>query len=328
VQIDHVGYLDRTLAERKARRKLRLLRMDYAVDPNNASTLLHLGIALHRMPNKSEARTHLLRLVDMGLDHASYMRWVYQALAEMSLVEGRPAEAAYFAERGLTHFPADEHLLFSQAMACYAAEDYAAVVRILERVIHSPPSRDLMFCAVANVRNKLAPRLLGAVRRMQQAYSEAEATLQAVLGEFPDDTSTWYNLGLVYLDQGAGQKLVPVVRNLLNLRGGKIEAGLLAALWYLRHGDPTLAGPVIDDLIAQAPQMPRPRMLRAEWLSRCGAPLEAQIHALRDVLRIQPGNIEAHGWLKAALSVQAARAQTPAGAWSSSVVLMPGVPVG
>jgi tetratricopeptide (TPR) repeat protein len=315
------------LRERKGRRKLRLLRMDYAVDPNNPSTLLHLGMTLYRTHN-GEAKRHLLRLLEMDLGSVTFMRRVYYTLAELSLMEGKPDQAAEFAERGLALFPHDEHLLFAQASAWYELEEYAAAVSALETIIHGLPSRHMLFGAIGNVRSKLAPRMLGAARRMQRAYREAEAALQAVLQEFPTDAISWYNLGLVYLDQGDGQRLAPVVRKLLDLPRGNIDAGLLAALWYLRHGDPSLAGPIIEDLIAQAPQMPRPRMLRAEWLSRCRAPLEAQIQALRDVLRIHPGNTEAQRWLQVAHRVQSAAAQPAASTASTSVILMPGVAVG
>ena len=41
VQIQHTGYLDPAVEQRKLNRDVRLLRMDYAVDPDNTSTLVH-----------------------------------------------------------------------------------------------------------------------------------------------------------------------------------------------------------------------------------------------------------------------------------------------
>jgi glycosyltransferase involved in cell wall biosynthesis len=327
VQIEHVGYLNAALRERKSRRKMRLLRMDYAVDPNNPSTLLHLGMTLNKT-NAQEARRHLLRLLEMNLGQVTFLRRVYFTLAELSLMEGKPGEAAEFTQRGLALFPDDEHLLFAEASAWYALEDYAAVVSVLEQIIHNPPPRHMLFGAIGNIRSKLAPRMLGSVQRMQKAYGAAEATLLALVRQFPTDNLSWYNLGLVYLDQVQLQNFASIVRQLLALPGGSIEGGLLTALWYLRHGDPSVAGPMIDQVIAEAPRMPRPRMLRAEWLSRCRAPLAAQIQALRDVLRVQPGNTEAVRWLQAAQQLQSAPAQAAVDNWSTSVVLMPGVPIG
>jgi len=328
IQIDHVGYQDRTVSERKSRRKLRLLRMDYAVNPDDPSTLLHLAMSLLHSPNNREAKTYLLHLVDLSLGGWAYMRWVYHALAELAITEGNPAEAARFAKLGLLLFPDDEHLLLAQAVAWYVMGNYAAAGQSLDALINGEQKPHMVYGAPAHVREKLAPRMLAAVQRMQKAYTASEATLQGLLRLYPDDLSSWYNLGLVYLDQGIGNKLAVLVRHLLTLKDGHIDAGLLAALWHLRYGDPTLAGPIIDQLIAEVPRLPRPRMLRAEWLSRCRAPIEAQIRALRDVLRLQPGNAEARHWLAEARRVQAATVQPAVSDWSTSVVTMPGVGVG
>jgi hypothetical protein len=68
-------------------------------------------------------------------------------------------------------------------------------------------------------------------------------------------------------------------------------------------------------------------MLRAECLSRMRAPLEVQIKALRDVLRAQPGNLEAKRWIEAAQKLQTAPVQPAEAAWPSTVVAAPGVAV-
>jgi tetratricopeptide (TPR) repeat protein len=328
IQIDHIGYLDPVLQGPKARRKLRLLQMDYAVNPDHPSTLLHLGMSLVHTKKIGEARRHLLRLVAMNLGRANYMRWVYQVLAELSLKEGRPAEASEFAARGLLAFPDDEQLQLVQAMALYVQEKYGAAAQALFSLIHSQSSRHMHFCSTCNTRRLVAPRMLGVVQRMQKVYSDAEATLKSVLRDFPSDINAWYNLGLVYLDIGNGQRLAPVVHQLQTLPRGHLDAGLLAALWQMRHGELAMAGPIIDQLIAEAPDWPRPRMLWAEWLSRRQAPWETQMQALRDVLRLQPGNLEAESWIQAVKRVQAPPAPIAASQWFTSDVSMPGVAIG
>jgi glycosyltransferase involved in cell wall biosynthesis len=320
VEIYHLGYRERTLAERKARRKLRLLRMDYAVDPDNTSTLLHLGMAL-KNTNRREARSHLLRLVRGDRGSAGWARWAYDGLANIALVEGEPEEAIRFAQLGLRQFADDEDLLFAEAAAYYAQEDYDAATRVLNQILRSSPSRHMKFGSLSNIKNKLAPRMLGAVQRMQQAFDEAEATLLALLRDFPTDVTAWYNLGLVYVDQGRGQQVAEVGQRLLNVAGGVGDAGLLAVLWHLRQGDPALAGPLLDRVIADAPHSPRPRMLRAEWLSRMQAPIEAQIQALRDILRVQPGNVEARQWIDKAHRFKAAQAAPVSSPWFTSVAM-------
>ena len=155
----------------------------------------------------------MLRLVEMGLDSTSIMRRVYYTLAELLLSEGKPGESAQYAERGLALFPDDEHLLFALASAKYVLEDFSAVNSALTQVINSPRSRHMYFGSVGDVRKKLAPRMLGAVQRMQKCYRSAEVTLEGVVCNYPGDGLAWYNLGLVYLDQGDGQKLARLFAN-------------------------------------------------------------------------------------------------------------------
>jgi cytochrome c-type biogenesis protein CcmH/NrfG len=163
---------------------------------------------------------------------------------------------------------------------------------------------------------------------MQRAYGEAEAVLRQLLRTFPADSSAWYNLGRVYLDQGKGPLLAEVAQQVMSMAGGAVDAGLLAALWHMRYGDVRCAGPIIDDLIAKAPMLPQPRMLRAEWLSRVRAPMEAQIRALRDVLRVQPGNLEALQWIATAERLQASQVRPPQPAWPTAVAVAPGAAAG
>src|SRR5688572_23934463 len=84
IQIDHVGYQDSGLRQRKLQRDVRLLRMDYAVEPDDASTLLHLGLAYAELRNFPEARKYLQRLLS-GSEGGEHLRRVFAALAEMSL---------------------------------------------------------------------------------------------------------------------------------------------------------------------------------------------------------------------------------------------------
>ena len=334
IQIEHIGYQDRTLTERKARRKLRLLRMDYAIDPSDESTLFHLAMAQASAGAREQARETLLKLVTIGNAARSYLRRVYAALADLAIQDGRPEEAVALAERGLALFPADLHLLFAKANGYYVLEDNGRAALALEAVMSLPPSRHLLIAAAADVQTKLAPRMLASVRRIQERFAEAEQLLVGVIQRFPHDLSAWYNLGLLYLDQRNGLQLAQVVRRLASLRGGRLDAGMLSALWQVRHGDLLAAGPLIDELIVEAPKLPCPRMLRAEWLSRMGASWDEQLKALRDVVRVQPSNTEARRWM-ALVEHQRAKAMptliaTVGGppAVAGTLTVMSGQPVG
>jgi tetratricopeptide (TPR) repeat protein len=326
VQIEHVGYQEAPLLFRKRQRKLRLLRMDYAENPDNPSTLFHLGMAHAGLGKHAEARKYLLRLLELQTCPDERLGQVLCTLAVLYQREGKPAEALETIAQGLTWFPSDETLNYLQAQILYDAQHYEAAQTALARIIDAPGPRPNPGDAPADLKRKLAPRLLGAVLRMQGELGAAEEMFQRVLSAFPQETQTWYNLGLVHLDARNPWALQEVVQKLAGCPRGEVFANLLSALWRLRSGQLEGAGALIDKIIEELPQMPLARMLRAELLSRQGAPYEAQIRALRDVLRVQPQNNEAQAWLKQLEAAEAAtRWATPAEAWGGSIIMSPGV---
>src|SRR5262249_7335794 len=106
---------------------------------------------------------------------------------------------------------------------------------------------------------------------------------------------------------------------------GEIFALLLEATWHVEHNQPEAAGPLIDRLIGLAPQMPLPRILRAELLARTGAPIPDRIHACRDILRVQPGNLDAQRLIHQ-LELAQIQLTTAAHAQSSPILTGAGLP--
>jgi tetratricopeptide (TPR) repeat protein len=298
VQIEHIGYQDATRDEARTQRNLPLMRLDLQDDPNNPNTLLQLGYALSDR-DPAEARRHLQRLVGLERGRGDILQPAYCLLTEIALNGGEIQEAIGYVSRGLELFPDDPRLLYQWALVQFAVQDYAEAASLLERAIRQPPARRVEYGTARNVQSKIAPRMLASIRRLQQHFREAEQLLVNVLNQFPDDVLSWYNLGLVYVDEVRLDPFAEVVRKLLSMPQGSIEGGLLTALWYLRHGDPAAAGPIIEQLLAEAPDRPQPWMLRAELLSRLGAAVPMQIESLREVLRLEPHNAEAKGWLMA-----------------------------
>jgi tetratricopeptide (TPR) repeat protein len=321
IQIDHVGYLDATARQRKLQRNVRLLRMDYAVDPGDGSTLAHLGLAYARLGNHSEAKKCLLTLLAAQPGAADHLRPVYATLAEMALREGKPQEAIQVVGRGLACFPQDEHLLYVQAKALYELGKYDAAKSILAGIIASGQSPRYHAGAPSEIKRKLAPRNLGEVLRMQRALPAAEATLLGVVNDFPEDTLSWHALGRVYIDTNNHQKFHEIVERLRLCPRGDIFASLLLAAWHLLHNELEPAELVIEHLICTAPEMPLARLLRAEWLAASGAPPESRIAAYRDFLRLQPGNAYAAGILQRLQSAQRAASSGRADECCTSVVL-------
>jgi glycosyltransferase involved in cell wall biosynthesis len=327
VQIEHVGYVDAALCHRKQHRKLRLLRMEYAVNPDDSNVLFHLGLAYASIHNFGEARKHLLRLLDAQYDWLVTAR-IYIALAEMDLAEGKLQNALRSVTAGLVRRPENEHLRYLQAQIYCQFLNLDAAAAELQRIIACAPQQSHRGIELGNIRKKSAPRLLADVFRMQGRFSAAETVLQPLLAAYPDDTLSWYALGLVAIDSGNQHQLDRAIQSLKGCPQGDLHGRLLLSRWHVRRNELKAAGELIDGLVAEAPQMPIPRMLRAEWLSRCGASVALQLQAVRDVIRIQPQNGEAARWLQALEGLEQATHPHTAGDFCTSVILMPGISVG
>lgn len=298
LEIEHVGYLDRAFANRKARLKLRLLRMDYAVDPDDVNTLLHMGSAQLALGNHAEAKRCFQRILDMNLGSAECMRRVYDMLIQLSYLPGEAADAAGFTHRALNCFPDDEIFLFTRAKLRYLDGDFAATIRELEYLRSHARPRNFHYQTPTNVKTRLAPLLLAAAYRMQQDYARAERTLEELIRVLPNDCEALFNLGMAHLDEACWPKFVELVHRLAATAGGATGAALLTAKMLLRQGDFPQAARLIDQIIDQEPYLPRARMLRTEYLALSKQPLEIQIQAHRDLLRIDPANCEVRAWLK------------------------------
>lgn len=330
VQIEHVGYRDATARQRKLQRDLRLLRMDYAVAPHDTSTRLHLGMTCFQLGRFDEARHHLrLVLAQAGQEpgavkaencEPAHLRQVYAALAEIAMRLGQPREAMSVLREGLARFADDEYLRYLLAECHYLLDEFLQARQVLEELIALPAVSRYHGGVPGQIRELMAPRKLADTLRLLGQLGEAEVVLRSLLARFPHDTHSWHTLGRVYLDAGDRAHFEQAVAGLHDCPQGEIFISLLRALWHLRYGPKEQAGAWIDRAIALAPQMPLPRVLRAEWLIATGAPREACIQALKDVLRVQPGHVEARQLLERWLSPPARVPREPAG-WFTSVVV-------
>jgi tetratricopeptide (TPR) repeat protein len=326
IEIDHVGYLDLAAVRRKLQRNIRLLQMDYAVDPTDTSTLFHLGITYSRVGTYAEARKHLMQVISGNCTDLDLLRRVFGALADLSISQSQFDEAEEMVRRGLAFFPSDEYLLYLLSQVLYEVHRYDEARAVLDQVMFRSTARLPLAGGPGHIRSKLAPRKLGAVLRMQGEFPAAEAALNALVQEFPEDTHGWYLLGLVHLDTGDGGKLAEVIDRLAGCPQGTIYGSLLRATWHLRQQEWVEARPVIDRLVAEIPDWPLPRLLRAEWLARCGAPREDQQRALHDLLRVRPGNRYALIRLEALAQPPAAvELRPPVSEWGTSVIVTAGV---
>jgi glycosyltransferase involved in cell wall biosynthesis len=322
VRIDHLGYLDAAVVERKLQRNIRLLRMEYAINPDDPDALIDLGVAHARRGNSSEAHRHFGRLLEIVPRCCLHTRRMFTALVELAIQEGKFQEAVDASARGLVFFPDDAYLAFMQAEALYQLGEYDAAQPVLVRIIREPePPRGLRVGVPNDIRRRLAPLGLSEVLRMRRALDQAEWVLGSVTQAFPHDPVVWHQLGRIYVDLGDRQKLERVLDRLSACSRGKLFSSLLNAAWQLSRGELAVAEKAIDESIAQAPAMPLPRAMRAVCLSRRGAPQTKQRGACRDMLRVQPGNAHILNLLAGLESTRHEAGAAPQHDWYGSVTI-------
>lgn len=293
VQINHTGYQDQGLQQRKLQRDLRLLRMDFATDPDDASTLIHLGLTYYHLGRFGPARTQLERLLSRSTEPSDHLRQVFGVLASMLMREGKIQEAVQTFDRALRMFPDADDLLYSKAECLYELDRYAEARETLTQIIIGSARLQYRGGVPGDIRDQRAPRKLADICRLERNFATAESLLTSLLARYPQDTLSWHTLGRVFLDSRQRLKLLAVLEHLRVCPQGEVFATLLMAMWHLNAREFDAAGQAIEQSIGLAPLMPMPRILRVELLNQVAAPINARLQACRDLLRVQPGNQEA-----------------------------------
>jgi tetratricopeptide (TPR) repeat protein len=283
--------------------------------------LVHLGLAYLHLGRRDQARQFLLKVVAAAKVSCEHLRQVFGALAIMAIHEGKPHEALATLDKALIHFPAGEYLLYLRAECLYELDRYAEAKHTLAQIINGTGEPQYRGGVPADIREKVAPRRLADVLRLEHDFASAEALAQSIVSRFPDDTHSWHTLGRIYLDSRQRGNLLAVVERLRSCPQGDIFASLLLAVWHLAQHELDSAGQFIDQLISLAPQMPLPRVLRVEWLTQTGAPVANRIQACRDVLRLQPGHLDARRLLNQLEMAPRQMSDSIPDSYSTSVVI-------
>ncbi len=329
VQIEHLGYCDRALVQRKQQRNLRLLKMEFAIHPEEPDILLELALAHARRGLLAEARRFFGQLLETAPKEFLDQQRVLIALAEFAAQEGRFQRVVDLTARGMVLFPAEDYFSYLNAEALYQLGQFAAARLVLTQLLASPEQpRPFRAGSPDSIRQRLAPLGLGEVLRIERRFEAAEAVLRRVTEAFPLDSAAWQFLGRVCIDSHQRQKLDEVIERLSGCKRGEFFSAMLQAGWNMAHGEPAAAGEIIDRLIAQSPGMPLLRLMRAECLARQAIPPEEKLRAYRDVLRVQPGDPRATAMIQRLQSCQPKVAPASLAPLVSSVVVSPGVPSG
>ena len=170
VLIHHIGYRNEAALQRKLNRDLRLLRMDYSVDPDDCSTLVHLGLACFHLGQWYKARQHLCKVVHLTKSAGEHLRQVYATLGTIEMREGNVSLSLATLDRGLSIFPHGEYLLFLRAECLYELDRYSEAKTTLKKILSGDGGMQYRGGVPAEIREKLAPRKLADVLRLERDF--------------------------------------------------------------------------------------------------------------------------------------------------------------
>lgn len=297
VEIQHLGYRDPAQLRRKCNRDLRLLRLAYATDPTDPGTLFNLGMVNLRLGQDREALTYLLESLKYNTSRGDWLRKLYLAIAETLSKLGRHEEALAMLAEGLATFPDDPGMLTLRANLLSQMGDLGGAERCLLHLLRgTAPS---LLPGDQRVLDRREGRsLLGMIYAEQGRFREAERVYQELLAQYPEYPQAWVRLGCLYLGRQWFHEVEYVATQIDKCPCGASYARTLRAEACIQRGDMTTARALLDRAISLAPNMIWPRIVLGECLMKCGAPVADCIAAQRDILRMQPQNLQAASHLE------------------------------
>lgn len=293
IRIEHVGYMDPALCQRKANRDLRLLRMDYATDPENPVTLFLLGTTYMRIGQPHQALAHLLKSLQQVQTRGDWVRRLYALIVDALLRLGRREEAFGMTTEALVKFPLDVELTTRRAELFCDFNDLGSAERALVDLLRAPRSTYMVHGSSSYHDGREARALLGRIYRETQRFDRAEQIFQELLAEQPAWIPGWVNLGYTYLMQNRWGDVEYVAKQLEKCDTGDPYALVMRGEVKSLRNDLKGARELVERAIARAPQLAWARIVLSEILLKEGTDREACIAVQRDILRLNPGNPQA-----------------------------------
>jgi tetratricopeptide (TPR) repeat protein len=290
VVIQHAGYEDELLHQRKLERNLRLLQLAHADSRDDPWILLNLGQNYLAFGRAVEGLPLLRRCLELSQPGDFYVRKLYGQLARGYHQLGQRQEAVAVCRAGLMRYPDFGELVFFEGQLLSELGDLIGAEACWVRLLRPGAgfvSDDLGLCGYKTRQN------LGLLYRRQRRDAEAEAQWRAVLAERPDSAPTWLALADLWLSQGRLAEMEQAAQWLRAQPYGAVLSALLQARVHQARKEFARARAVLEPAIAAAPQALWPHMILSEVLLQEGRDWAAAELALSRVLALDPGNSQA-----------------------------------
>jgi len=310
IVIEHTGYVDPALRDRKMERNLRLLHLDQAERPDDPFTLFNLGVGYSQLGKLAEAIGLLRRSLERSRPGDSIVPKLYAALVRAHDRLGQAAEARAACRAGRVRSPEDAELLFLDGLLRKAGGDSAGAEGCWKQLVSGGVvSGEWLglpgyFSDVDEGFLAGAREQLGVLCREQGRDREAEEHWLAVVkdrcgdGKLTESTPlaatgdlrpplAMMGLAELYLAQKRYQELEQVVGRL-----NRIEGHVLLGRAHLAQREFGGARRLLESAIEQAPRAVPPRVFLTHVLLQEGRDLAAAEKVLRELLLIDPGQGE------------------------------------
>jgi tetratricopeptide (TPR) repeat protein len=290
IAIYHTGYQNQAEKYRKLERNLRLLKLQDDEQPNDASTLFHLGWTYYLMGQPAEAWQPLERALSLARPGETFVRKIYALLVRILRQLGRQQEAVTVAITGRQHFANDPELLFHEGQLRREGGDLAGAERCLVQLLTAPPEQYITASVDPGLQTYKGRAALGEVYRDQGRLADAERAWRGALAEQPDFTVAWLLLGDMWLVNGRWPELEKLVAELEANPKTRLDGTLLRARGLMMRKEFPAARKLLEETIAANPQAPWPRELLGHAILMEGGDPARLAKVLRELLAIDPTN--------------------------------------
>jgi len=194
--------------------------------------------------------------------------------------------------KGLGFFSTDLELLFQQGVALREMGDVAGAAASWERCLESSPGAH--FASVnTGLRGHITRHNLAAAYRDLGRTKDAETHWRAALKERPQYDPAWRGLANLYLEAQRWQGLESLADLLESGMHGALAAACVRGRMYLIRRQFVTAKEGLKQAIGRFPQALEPRVLLSHVLLQEAKDWSAAGQALRDILALDPANLEA-----------------------------------
>jgi glycosyltransferase involved in cell wall biosynthesis len=235
VVIQHAGYQDPELRQRKLQRDLRLLEMENAERPDEPFILFNLGSIAVEQGRLDDGVKILQRSLALSQPEHSIVRKLYALLSQCHRLRGEMELALAACRKGREFYPDDVELLFQEGIVLRGRGDRAGARRCWTRLLR--PSNGEHFASIDTGLGGYKTRHNLADLELEEGnLASAEAHWRAALAERPDFLPALLGLGEVHARQGRASDVEQIARKLDQV-GHAAEANILRSRCQLAQAE-------------------------------------------------------------------------------------------